>query len=98
MTLARHSLDDLFRHRRIVFAALKIFIKQFNPEVGNFLPRALSDLFFNRPSPKLDIGDGARRRRSALLRFFVTQGLATLGYANDFNQVVRSNRRWCLAP
>ena len=37
--LARHALDDFLRHRRVVFAAFKTFVEQFDPEVGDLLTR-----------------------------------------------------------
>jgi len=55
--LARHALDDFLRHRRVVFAAFKTFVEQFDPEVGDFLTRALGDLFLYFAAPVLNIGN-----------------------------------------
>jgi hypothetical protein len=34
--LARHALDDFLRHRRVVFAAFKTFVEQFDPKSAIF--------------------------------------------------------------
>ncbi|KAG0505430.1 MAG: hypothetical protein Udaeo_12360 [Candidatus Udaeobacter sp.] len=86
--LARHTLDDFLRHRRVVFAAFKTFVEQFDPEVGNFLTRALGDLFLNFAAPVLNIGNCGWQNGSGLFQLFVAHRLSPLSYANDFDQIM----------
>ncbi len=89
--LARHSLDDFLRDRRIVFAALKTFVQQFDPEVGDLLTRALSDLFLDFAASKFDIGNGGGKNRAGFLQLLVAHRFPPFGYANDFDQIMRGD-------
>src|SRR5712671_7491143 len=86
--LARHALDDFLRHRRVVFAAFKTFVEQFDPEVGDFLTRALGDLFLYFAAPVLNIGNCGGQNRARLLQLLVAHRFPPFGYANDFDQIM----------
>src|SRR5205814_10396705 len=86
MPLARHALDDFLRHRRIVFAAFKTFIEQFDSKVGDLLAGSLSDLFLNFAAPELDFGNCGGQHSASFLQLLVAYRFAPFGYTNDFDQ------------
>ena len=88
VSLAGHAFDNLLRHRRIVFAAFETFVEQFDPEVGDFLTRALGDLFLDLAAPIFDIGNCGGQNRAGLLQLLVAHRFPSFGYANDFDQVM----------
>src|SRR5882757_1000222 len=88
VSLARHALDNLLRHRRIVFAAFETFVEQFDPKVSDLLTRALGDLFLDFAAPIFDIGNCGWQNGSGLFQLFVAHRFPPLGYANDFDQIM----------
>src|SRR5712675_697555 len=88
VSLARHALDNLLRHRRIVFAAFETFVEQFDPKVSDLLTRALGDLFLDFAAPIFDIGNCGGQNRARLLQFLVAHRFPPFGYANDFDQIM----------
>src|SRR5207302_6546551 len=88
MTLAGHALDNFFRDRWIVFAALEALIKQLDPEIRYFLPGSFRNLFFDLAAAELNIRDVAWQNRAAFLQLLVAHRLATFRHANDLDQIM----------
>src|SRR5512133_3051116 len=91
MPLARHALDDFLRNRRVVLAAFKTFVEQFDPEVGDFLTRALGDLFLNFTAPVLNIGNCGWQNGTGLFQLFVAHRFSPLSYPDDFDEIMRGH-------